>query len=218
MSNRNKNTIQKSLENSNKNTVGQRIKAMVEILWGTGKDIWTSLTVSFFVMSIIFLTIALQIPKSMGFPWFYALFCVHFALWLIFIKGADATILLASEFAMLLGACVLFLESLYYFFSFTFDTSTKGCLALSVLCWFTLCFSLFHFVNRIKMVLAFVKKAFSDFTNKISSSTTSKIAKTTELLEKMTSLLIAITALIVAIKGLNALFEALPYLINITGK
>lgn len=218
MSNHNKKIVQKSLDNSNKNTVVQRIKAIVNTLWGTKKDILTSFTISLFVMSIIFLVIANQFPNSKESIFFYVLFAIHFALWLILTIGADNTEILSYELAILAGSLILFYKSLSYLARFSFDTATKGWPALMFLCLSSLCFSLFHFASRLKIVLASVKKTFSDFSDKISSSTSTRIAKTTDLLEKITSLLVAITALMVAIKGIDAFFEAVPYLINIAGK
>lgn len=182
-----------------------QIKKMFYTIFGVKENIFFKLTLSFLVISIIFILFMINSPEnSKEFIFFMYASDISFALWLIMAKGTDSAKKIVTEFMRLAIFLGSFMLSIYFFCFFSFYDGMQ-LIIFTILACIGLFMSVFYFISLFITMFNFAKNIFEQIKSKLFNSTHCIEKKTTSItafIENISAFLVAIGGFCLTIKGI----------------
>lgn len=185
------------------NSMKQKVKKILEILFGTQKNLTFKFSLASLMTSIILFLFLTMFEGETDITYIFLFSSsLFFAMWLETTKSADSALNFIYEFVRLYVFFAILILSLNFFIHIT---NYNGFLLYlyTILACVGIFLCSFYLVSKVNDVFNYIKKIFSKFKDKLYDSTKPATTKLKAFIENITAFLAAVGALTLAVKTIT---------------
>lgn len=182
----------------------EKIKKIIQIVFGTQNNILIKLNFSFFISATLFLLFSIMVKGTnlQAYNVFSSISGILFGIWLSFIRNNNSTWEFFKELFRLFVFFIILILSL----NFCINSSTSLCgfdlIIGSVGSCIGIVICSLYFISKFIDIFIFIKKLFQQVQQKLFESVHPTTSKLKALVENITAFLVSIAGLGVAIKAI----------------